>query len=108
MEKKCCICRKEFVGYGNSALPIKDGICCDYCNFKYVISASARLCKTNNPKSISYEIVNEVQKYIDLTYKLNKSNFSEKEVSIQEGVVIYKNPETEEEVDVIMALEVKL
>lgn len=33
LEKKCCICGKKFVGYGNNPYPIKnDGQCCDKCN----------------------------------------------------------------------------
>lgn len=41
MEKKiCCICGKEFEGWGNNPYPLKDeGECCDDCNFKYVIPA---------------------------------------------------------------------
>lgn len=33
-EKKiCCICKKEFVGYGNNPYPVKKtGECCDTCN----------------------------------------------------------------------------
>mgnify|MGYP003313527554 CR=1 FL=1 len=34
MEKqKCCICGKEFVGWGNNPYPLKnEGRCCDECN----------------------------------------------------------------------------
>lgn len=43
MEKhKCCICGKEFVGYGNNPWPYTDmyaDTCCDECNEKYVIVA---------------------------------------------------------------------
>ena len=39
MSKKCVICGKEINGYGNSALPIVDDICCDECN-NYVIVPS--------------------------------------------------------------------
>ena len=36
----CCICGKEFAGYGNNPAPYKNtGICCDECNQKYVIPA---------------------------------------------------------------------
>ena len=39
-EKKiCCICNKEFEGYGNNAQPVKDGVCCDECNEKFVVPA---------------------------------------------------------------------
>lgn len=33
----CCICNKEFTGFGNNAQPYKEGICCNECNSKYVI-----------------------------------------------------------------------
>lgn len=36
---KCCICGKEIMGYGNSALPLVEGICCDHCNNAIVILA---------------------------------------------------------------------
>ena len=38
--KKCCICGKTFVGWGNNPHPVKDkGTCCDDCNSMYVIPA---------------------------------------------------------------------
>lgn len=41
MEKHvCCICGKEFYGWGNNPMPIeKDGVCCDECNMNKVIPA---------------------------------------------------------------------
>lgn len=40
MKKICCICGKEFEGYGNNPSPIKDdGVCCDDCNVNKVIPA---------------------------------------------------------------------
>ena len=34
----CCICGKEFEGYGNNPDPVKkEGRCCDECNQKVVI-----------------------------------------------------------------------
>jgi len=39
IKKVCCICNKEFNGYGNNALPLKKGICCDSCNMNKVIPA---------------------------------------------------------------------
>ena len=33
----CCICGKEFDGYGHNPYPIKkDGKCCDECNKKVI------------------------------------------------------------------------
>lgn len=37
--KKCSICGKKYTGWGNNALPINDGECCDKCNGDYVIPA---------------------------------------------------------------------
>ena len=34
---KCCLCGKESIGYGNNAMPVKKGRCCDDCNMTYVI-----------------------------------------------------------------------
>lgn len=42
MEEKtvCCICGKEFEGWGNDPWPIKlEGECCDDCNCTVVIPA---------------------------------------------------------------------
>ena len=43
MEKyKCCICGKEFTDWGNSPWPVSKSdadVCCDACNFMYVIPA---------------------------------------------------------------------
>lgn len=50
MTKKyvCCICGKEFEGYGNNPWPIEQDIlkedrCCDKCNLDYVIPARIAL-----------------------------------------------------------------
>lgn len=39
MEKleECCLCGKEYEGYGNNAQPVCDGRCCDHCNLSIVI-----------------------------------------------------------------------
>lgn len=37
--KTCCVCGKTFVGYGNNADPVADGVCCDECNSAKVIPA---------------------------------------------------------------------
>lgn len=42
---KCCICGKEFEGFGNNPYPVGSDVysdedrCCDECNWKYVIPA---------------------------------------------------------------------
>lgn len=33
----CVLCGKEQSGYGNNAMPLKKGMCCDECNKKKVI-----------------------------------------------------------------------
>lgn len=42
---KCVICGKEIQGYGNNAIPLKKGRCCDDCNIKYVIPKRIELIK---------------------------------------------------------------
>lgn len=34
---KCCICGGKYEGYGHNAQPIKNGRCCDNCNYEKVI-----------------------------------------------------------------------
>ena len=39
----CCICGKEFEGYGNNPDPVKqEGVCCDKCNEEVVIPERIR------------------------------------------------------------------
>ena len=94
MEKKCCICKKELNGYGNNAYPIKEGICCDTCNAKFVIPGRLFPIKMNN--AISYEIVRNHKEYQDITSELEKRDFE-----IVEKIpfmTLYSNVETEEKV----------
>jgi len=80
MEKHiCCICGKEFEGYGNNPDPVrKEGRCCDICN-NLVILERLRLMQIANTvtRKIEVEIkdanstkgtngVNEVLKKYDL------------------------------------------
>lgn len=37
--KKCCICGKDFDGWGNNAEPLAYGLCCDECNNSKVLAA---------------------------------------------------------------------
>lgn len=37
--KKCILCKRKYVGFGNNALPLKKGQCCDGCNLNKVIPA---------------------------------------------------------------------
>lgn len=52
MEKKiCCICGKEFEGWGNNPYPVKEeGECCDECNFMYVLPARIKNLENKNNK----------------------------------------------------------
>jgi hypothetical protein len=38
-ENPCCLCDKEFSGYGNNPAPFKGGRCCDDCNGSLVLPA---------------------------------------------------------------------
>ena len=44
MEKieKCCLCGKDYEGYGNNAQPVCEGRCCDHCNLSIVIPERIR------------------------------------------------------------------
>ena len=50
MEKfTCCICGKEFEGWGNNPYPIKeDGRCCDECNNLVIIERIKQLGNSKN------------------------------------------------------------
>ena len=41
MEKKrvCILCKKEYKEWGNNAMPLADGQCCDHCNNTKVVPA---------------------------------------------------------------------
>lgn len=45
MDNICCICGKQFNGYGNNPEPVKTtGVCCDHCNFTVVIPERIKQC----------------------------------------------------------------
>lgn len=59
--KTCCICGKEFIGYGNNPYPIRSvGECCDSCNIE-VIKERMRLAKL----TIDAPTLNEICKWIE-------------------------------------------
>lgn len=35
--KLCSICGKMYIGYGNNAMPVNEGVCCDDCNHNIVM-----------------------------------------------------------------------
>jgi hypothetical protein len=39
---QCCLCKFYFAGYGHNARPVKDGRCCEGCNFDHVIPERMR------------------------------------------------------------------
>ena len=48
---KCVLCKKVYYGYGNNALPLKNGRCCEACNITKVIPARLnRFANEENPK----------------------------------------------------------
>ena len=47
-ENKCCICGGPIGQYGNNAQPVKDGVCCDKCNYEVVLPARLGLVKTES------------------------------------------------------------
>ena len=41
--KKCCICGREFKGYGNDPWPVREeGVCCNECNWQKVTPVRIR------------------------------------------------------------------
>lgn len=34
---KCSICKKNYEGYGNNAMPVNKGRCCNECNISIVV-----------------------------------------------------------------------
>lgn len=47
----CCICGKEFIGWGNNPYPVvkdEDARCCDDCNAMYVIPARIEALSNSN------------------------------------------------------------
>lgn len=73
MEKKCCICGKMFIEFGNNAEPIRKGVCCNSCNSRYIIPIRLLASKINTP--VSYEITKAGQKFLDLSKKLYERDF---------------------------------
>ena len=99
MEKKCCICGKDYGEFGNNALPIREGRCCDYCNARFIIPA--RLFLSKNPeKEINFEIVKNNKELTEMEQKLLERDFEI--ISTFSSMKLYKNPGTEESVIICM------
>jgi len=59
---KCCICGKEIKGYGNSALPLVEGVCCDHCNnFVVVPSRMYMLAKDKGCEKMAHDFISQEQ-----------------------------------------------
>ena len=94
MEKKCCICGKEFIGIGNNAEPIKKGFCCDSCNSRFVIHA--RILDSKIPFAKSYEVVKNGQDFLDLSKKLYERDFEYISKNQNGDIKVFKNLSTDE------------
>ena len=94
MEKKCCICGKEFNGYGNNALPIKDGTCCDKCNKVFVFPA--RLFSSPERLFVNYTVCPTKEIVKTNSKLLTKNNFYH--TGIIGSMSCFHNDETEEDV----------
>ena len=48
---KCCICGREFTGWGNNPWPVKtEGECCYECNMRVVVPARIARVEQNKTK----------------------------------------------------------
>lgn len=95
MEKRCCICGRDFIEFGNNADPIKKGICCDYCNVRFIIPG--RIFLSKNPEKVTtFEIIKTHKELNEMEKKLSERDF-EKTNEIP-YMRFFKNPETEENV----------
>lgn len=95
MEKKCCICGKEFNEFGNNARPVKDGTCCNSCNSRFVLPA--RLFMGVN-KFVSHEVARNLKERKKLNKVLMSKGFEVVGTNVLEPLnqIIYKNEENEE------------
>lgn len=94
MEKKCCICEKYFIGYGNRAEPIKAGVCCDSCNKEFVLPG--RLISRSKDAGLTFEIIKTKIQLNSIEQKLLNKNFWF--MRHTSHLIIYQNPESEEKV----------
>jgi hypothetical protein len=38
MTNECVLCRKKYSGFGNNAMPLASGRCCDKCNMHVIMA----------------------------------------------------------------------
>lgn len=48
--EKCVICKREIVGYGNNAEPVRKGRCCDHCNSTVILPMRFEIMRINQRK----------------------------------------------------------
>ena len=53
-DKICTLCGTSFDEWGNNAMPIKEGICCHWCNENAVIPTRIKLALTERIKTDDY------------------------------------------------------
>jgi len=92
MEKRCCICGKTFIEYANNASPIKNGICCNDCNSKFVIPARFvhGIC--------SYEIVKNPKEWKTIKTKITERDFEQIDRNKDCSMYIFQHPGTGEKI----------
>ena len=42
-KRKCCLCGEQIIGYGNNALPLSNGFCCDDCNLDVIFERCKKM-----------------------------------------------------------------
>lgn len=68
-EKKCILCGKPYIGYGNNPEPLANkGKCCDLCNTTKVIPERVRIAQGKNLKETSDD------DYVDQLINEHKNN----------------------------------
>lgn len=90
MEKKCCICGKTFIENANNAEPVRKGVCCNLCNYRFVINS--RILNWSG----TFEIAKNFDELENLEKKLEEKNFEQ--MSEFRNLKRFKNIETEENV----------
>ena len=94
--KKCCICGKEFEGWGNNPWPVKeDGECCDECNYMEVIPArinqlsnkEEKEIKDADPKQELAELIKNEEEAIDLYKKAVDNSINDEQKKLYQHIL---------------------
>jgi len=92
-KQKCCICGKEFEGYGNNPWPVKeDGECCDDCNYEKVIPArinqlSKKEVKDAEPRQELEALIKSEEEAITLYQNAIKNSINDDEKALYEHIL---------------------